>query len=1061
MPSETALQGPKGPRASIATLYLRNRHLLGLTILVLLIGGFASSTNLPRLEDPRITTRGATILTFLPGASPARIEALINEKIEDTLEEIDEIKTIKSTAKRNVSSINIELLDSVTRDNNEDIFSKIRSRLQNVSGELPPEASTPILDDNRGVTAYTLIFGLSWNGEGPAPMNLLNRLALGLKDQMLGVADTELVRIFGGVEEEVAVIPDPNELAALNISALELAQIIRTADSKTAAGQIRSSSNDLQIEVDGEIDSIDRINRIPVLIGEQGTALTVGDIADVSRSYRNPPEQIGLNEGQRTIFIGARANADVRIDRWTENALLAFDEFDAELSDQIGIDLIFNQNEYTSERLRDLLLNLFLGALVVVSIVLFTMGWKSALVVGSVLPLSAAGSLFAFNFFDQDIHQMSIFGLIIAIGLLIDSAIVMTDEVRKSMRSKGMNRLQAMEHSVKHLFAPLLASTFTTILGFMPIFLLPGNAGDFVGPIAISVILALVFSFFLAMTVIPALAANASEPRSNAKGKQAPRTTSWWRNGLKKPVVFEHFKQFTLHAIRAPKRFILLAIIPSLLGFALIGTMKVEFFPAADRDMFEIHVYLPSNSAIAHAATIADRADAVIRDIDGVVDTHWLVGASTPTVYYNSIPTQDNNSAYAQAIVTAVDNTTADRIMPLIHNALSEAIPDAKAVVKKFAQGPPVEAPVEFRILGPDIDTLRALGEQVREIMHRSPDIVHSRASIEGGQPKLWFEADETQANMAGLDLVSIANQFQGNLEGFAGGSLLEDVEELPVRVRFDDRSRSEISEAGNLQLASQGIGQSIPAEALGNLSLRPETPEISRYNGQRSNNIFAYVRPSAKAVSVSSEVLAGIESEITVPPGYSIAVAGDSEQQAQAIGGLAIFAPVLLTLMAATLILTFRSVALAGIVFTVALLSVGLGMLALKIAGYPLGFNPLIGSIGLAGVAINGTIVVLAAILSNEQAKAGDLFAIVEETYGCGRHMISTTLTTIGGFVPLLLFSGGSFWPPLAVVIAGGMGFSLILTMFFTPLAYRAYVEVLGARSRSGRQSLLAGVAS
>jgi len=263
------------------------------------------------------------------------------------------------------------------------------------------------------------------------------------------------------------------------------------------------------------------------------------------------------------------------------------------------------------------------------------------------------------------------------------------------------------------------------------------------------------------------------------------------------------------------------------------------------------------------------------------------------------------------------------------------------------------------------------------------------------------------------------------------------------VRVRLSDNHRASVQDVVNLQLTAPNVDGWVPAAAIGDMTLKPETGSITRYNGQRVNTVYGYLTPDAKAVSVASQIIQKIRSDINIPPGYSIDVAGDSEQQAEAVGNLLTYAPVLGVMMSATLILAFRSVAMALIIWLVAIFSVGLGMLALKIAGYPLGFNPLIGSIGLTGVAINDTIVVLAAILGNEKAKHGDIQEIVKETFGCARHVLSTTFTTIGGFIPLLLFSGGSFWPPLSVVIAGGIGFALILAMFFTPLAYKIYADV------------------
>ena len=1033
------------PEQDLSTLYLRNRHLLVLTIVVFIIGGIGAVINLPRLEDPRITLRNASILTVWPGASAERIEAQVNEKIEDVLEEIDEIKDVESTARSEVSLIQIELNDRITDDTNEDVFAKIRSRLQNVQETLPENATIPVLDDNRGATAYTKIIGLSYEHGTPSSLNLLNRVSLDLKDRMLAIPNTELVRIFGGVNEEILVQPDRQALAALGLSAADLAQIIVAADSKISAGQLRGEQFDLRMEVAGGFTDLARIAAIPIQTDNNGTQIQLGGIATLTRSQQNPVDQMALADGKRMIYVAIRSDENVRVDTWSQSAQLVLDEFRNDYSDHIGMKVLFEQSIYTEQRLSELLNNMFAGAAIVVIIVLLLMGWKSALVVGSALPLSALAALFAFNFFDQSIHQMSIFGMIIAIGLLIDGAIVMTDDIRKKMQA-GLGKLAAMQKTVRHLFIPLTASTFTTVLGFMPIFLLPGNAGDFVGPIAVSVILALVFSLFFALTVIPALA---------TAGKQdSQQSPSWWRNGIAKPKFAESFRQLTISAARFPKTCAALSLLPCLAGFALMSTMDEEFFPAADRNMFEINIWNPPATAIAETAKTIEKAEQVLAQLPGLEETHWISGTSTPKVYYNQIPSNDNLGSYAHGIVTAASPARAKTMIREAQAQLDQALPEARVVVRAFAQGPPVVAPIIFRILGPDLSELRRLGEEVRQIMHSFPELTHSLASIDSGELKLWFNADEPTAAQLGLPLRNIAQQMQANLEGFTGGSVLEGVEELPVRVRYADDERSNLATIANIPLHSPTSASWIPATALGSLELQPEMNQVTRFNGQRSNNISGYLIPDAKAVSVSQAIQQRIEQQITFPDGYILKMAGDSEASAEATTGLVTFAPVLVTLMAATLILAFRSVAMAALVAMVGLMSIGLGMLSLKIGGYPLGFNPLIGSIGLAGVAINDTIVILSAILANEKAKLGDTQAIIAETYGCGRHLIATTLTTIGGFIPLLIFSGGSFWPPLAVVIVGGIGFTLIfLALFFTPLAYKAYANIVYKRQRHTAQ--------
>jgi multidrug efflux pump subunit AcrB len=403
---------------------------------------------------------------------------------------------------------------------------------------------------------------------------------------------------------------------------------------------------------------------------------------------------------------------------------------------------------------------------------------------------------------------------------------------------------------------------------------------------------------------------------------------------------------------------------------------------------------------------------------------------------------QEGNGSYAQAMVYTDTLQSAKHLTTILPQALSDAFPELRIVVSPFAQGPPVDAPVGFRIDGPDTAVLKSLGDELRRIMHMVPGIVATRASVTGGQPKLNFAADEIAASQMGLSLTDVAAQLQTGLEGQVGGTVLEDLEELPVRVRLYAGERNNASSVASLSLmANPQSGSWIPASSVGDMSLQPEAGSISRLDGIRSNEVFGYIRRDALAIDVSNAILALVDSEdFKVPPGYRFAIAGDSAEQSEALGNLTTYLPVLLLLMISTIVLSFRSNRLALLIGVVAVLSVGLGMLSLWIGGYARGFNAIIGSVGLVGVAINGTIVVLAAIRANVAARAGELEAIVDETMGATRHIMSTTLTTVGGFIPLLMFTGGDFWPPLAIVIAGGVGFSIPLSLLLTPAVYARF---------------------
>ncbi len=1026
-------------KAPVLGVFVQNRHLLILTIIMVLVAGLSALNALPRIEDPRITTRNATIITPFPGASAPRVEALVTKKIEDRLRELSEIKTIDSASRNGISVVTIELQDWVTAADNEQIFSKVRDRLGDAQSELPDGAGVPALDDKRGAVAFSMILSLAWNRVGSTELGILKRTAEVLGDRLRSLAGTEQVVLFGASSEEIRVDVDAAELAALGFSPGDLSRRVAAADARRAAGTVRHDGQNLPMELTGALDSNARVAAIPLADNGLGGLVFLGDIATVRKAWTDPPEQIALHNGERTVLVAVRTEEDLRLDEWARAARATVESFQSSLDDGISLETVFDQSHYTQSRLGNLGGNLLAGAAVVMLVVLFMMGWRAAVIVGAALPLSAGATLFGLTFFDEQIHQMSIFGMIIAIGLLIDNAIVITDNV-VSRRRAGATPIAAVTVAIGHLFSPLFASTLTTILGFMPVFLLPGNVGDFVGPIAIAVVLALIASFALSMTVIPALAGVLAEVEQHTGQR-------WWRSGIRSQRVARGYQRILSYSLRYPGRALAASAVLPVMGFIAASTLGMQFFPPADRDQLEVQVWLPSGTGIHHTAARLRLIEEAIREREGIEHVTWVAGASSPPVYYNQLRDQDNNPGYARGVLRVADALTAKRLEPALQEELLERFPDAQIVVRAFGQGPPIKSPVGFRLIGPDPNQLRRLGEQLRAIVHTQPEVTHTQSSIFGGEPKLWLAADETEAQLAGLTLGDIAEQFQAALDGRLGGRLLEDLEDLPVRVRHAQGARTSLDEVSTLRLSVAGSDTWIPTVALGELALKPELASITRRNGERVNEILGFLRQGALPIEVTRAVMAKLDDGVMeLPAGYRIEIAGDSAEQQRAINQLLTYAPVLATLMIASLVLTFRSFALAALIGVVAILAVGLGMLSLWVGDYPLGFNPIIGSAGLIGVAINGSIVVLAAIRANPRAHRGEATAIADETLGATRHIVATTLTTLAGFMPLLAFSGGDFWPPLAVVMAGGVGLSIILGLILTPVAYRLLAPWVGS---------------
>jgi multidrug efflux pump len=1013
-----------------STLFYRNRTLLVLAIFVIVIGGLSALNALPRIEDPRITNRVLLIITNLPGASAERIETLITEPLERGLQEVSGIKRIESTSSSGTSLIKVVLLDSVGPNSNKQLFSELRDKVSQVATQFPANTLPPLVDDKRGTVAFTLLTAVGWNGTGAPNLTIMNRAAEELANRLRTVNGTELVRLYAAPAEQISVQIDRAASAASGLTLPMIANQLRSADVKQPAGVLHGGGSDINIEVSGQLDSVARIAALPLVAGSRGDTIRLGDIGTIERSWQQPLASVGLVDSRQVIYVAARMDETRRIDRWATEANAVVDKLQQELGSGIALQRIFEQERYTTGLLNDLTANLVAGAAVVVAVVFIMMGWQLALIVGSVLPLVVCVVLLVFQINGTAIHQMSIFGMIISIGLMIDNAIVVADEILQRRR-RGVGSLAAVQQTIHHLFVPLLASTLTTALAFAPILLLPGNAGDFVGSIGSTVIIAIIASFIIAITLIAALAGIFTHP-------DISRDRHWWQNGIHPAALTEYYRRGLLSAMRNPAAAIVLAVSWPLLGFVAASGMGKEFFPPVDRDMFQVQVTLPADASVASSRAVAARVEHQARQFEEVESVWWMVGGSFPTVYYNLTMNRDGAANYADAVIKTTSSDAAKAMIAPLQNQLNEAFPEAQIVIRQFGQGPPVVTDIEYRLYGPSVERLQQLGEQLRLALQADPDVVATNVTLPRGEPKLWFDVDEDQARLAGLSLSDIATQLAANTDGAVGGMVLENLEQLPVRVRYRDDQRNGLDAIAAQQLITPR-GDAITATALGDFVLRPELGGMTRYNAQRTNRVQAYTRNGALPIDVTYRVLASLDRDgFQLPNGYRLELGGALEQDADTSGDLLIYIPLLITLTLATLILLFRNLFLAALLGSVALLSVGLGLFATWTMGYPIGFNTFLGILGLIGLAFNNSIVVLASIRADAAARAADSAALVAATIGCTRHILSTTLTTIGGFLPLLIFVEGDFWPSISIVLVGGVGGSMILALLMVPAAYK-----------------------
>lgn len=585
-------------------------------------------------------------------------------------------------------------------------------------------------------------------------------------------------------------------------------------------------------------------------------------------------------------------------------------------------------------------------------------------------------------------------------------------------RQRGEAPLAALDHAVRHLFAPLAASTLTTIFAFAPIALMPGAAGEFISMIGISVIFAVGASFLLAMTVVGAFAAWFDDP--DLAG--APRR--FWRHGLGAGPFGGVYRRM-LDAITArPWTGLVAGLILPVAGFVAASTLPMQFFPPTDRDMFQLELELPSSTSIAETRRQTERAREIIMSHEGVERVSWVVGESAPRTYYNVVGNRQGSPSYAAGFVHTESAEATARILPELQRRVMAEFPDARFLTLPFEQGPPIPAPIELILVGPELTELDRLGNEIRNVLNRTPTVTHTLARLEMGEPVARIMADEASAELAGVRLADLANRLRGELDGEIGGSVLEGTEELPVRVIAQDTRRAALSSVAGSPLASPGADiLASPVAALGDVTLAPQVANIHHEDGRRVNAILGYLDPFTLPAPALDHFFAALEeADIVLPPGYELQVGGEAAERGNAMGDLFGTAIPLLVLMIGSVVLAFNSFRYAGVIFVVAVLSIGLAMFGVWLFGTPLGFNAIVGSMGLMGLSINGAIVVLSALRADPAARALEPGAVQATVTDATRHILSTTLTTIGGFIPLLL-SGDSFWLPFASAMAGGGG--------------------------------------
>ncbi|XNG92192.1 efflux RND transporter permease subunit [Vibrio cyclitrophicus] len=1010
---------------------ISNTRLLILMTALLMVSGISAFMTLPRAEDPVIINRYANITTSFPGASAERVETLVTEVIENKLRELSEVKLVSSTSRPGVSIVTLELNDTITEP--EPVWSQARDKLSDIESILPAGAHSPDLDSDH-TYAFTTIASLTWSGAGEPDRLTLGRYAKELAKRLRTLSGTEFVDEYGMPQEEIQISLRTADAAALGRSSANIAESLEGADAKNSAGELVSDYSRFGLEIKSELDSIERIKQVPIATDSNGHIIRMEDIASVKRGEKTPQDQIAIIDGEPGVIVAARMHPDLRVDNWTSRANALIGKFEQELPSNVKVTVLFNQQGYTETRLDDLGKSLMIGFGLILIVLFVTLGVRAAILVAISLPLTSLLTLSIMKMTGVPINQMSVTGLIVALGIMVDNAVVMVDTIQ-AYRLKGQQRAEATMNALKHLWVPLLGSTLTTVLAFAPIILMPGASGEFVGGIAITVSFSLIGSYIISHTLIAGLATKLLPKQLSDVDKKGQH--HWYMTGLRIPALTRWFSSSVRFGVTHPIITIALVLLVPFTGYWSMSKLTEQFFPPSDRDMFEIQVYMPPQASIYATKNTSEKIDDIIHRYPEVERIDWLVGANFPSFYYNLQARQNNAPYFSQAMVKTENFEQANALIPELQKVLDKEVPQAQILVRKLNQGPPFTAPVELRVYGENLDTLKAIGEDVRLILAGVPHVTHTRETLQPGTPKVWLKVDEDTAKLNGISLNQFAGMLQTTLTGRESGSVIEGSESVPIRVRVADDAREDLSHLSNIRLpiSSDVYSTGINVSTLAELELTTSRGAITRRNGQRVNTIEGYIEAGVLPQTVLNEFqkrLAGYE----MPSGYTIGFGGESAERDNSVNSLISNVAVVVVLMVLVVVMSFNSFRMSSIIFMVAGLAGGLGLLSVWIFGYPFGFTVIIAMLGIAGLAINAAIVILTELKLDKQASSGNVDAVVEAVMSCTRHISSTTITTVGGFMPLII-AGGGFWPPFAVAIVGGTVLTTLISFYFVPVVY------------------------
>lgn len=1011
---------------TLAKFFLKNRALSWLLLALILLGGVVAYVGMGKLEDAPFTIKQAVVTTTYPGASPFEVQQQVTDVLEEAIQSLGELYYLKTENRAGLSKITVYVKKEIRADAMQQLWDKLRRKVSDAQGKLPAGAGTSVVNDDFG-DVLGVFYGLS---SAVHTYRELEEQAERLKNELLAVPDVARVELYGVQNRTIEVEADPSLLAASGLTMADIAAAFDRQNRIVDAGAVETAHNRLRIDAAGSFTTLEELENLTVT-SRDGSYFRLGELAAVSESYVHPARSRMEMDGLPTIGIAISTVADGNVVDMAERVAARLSQLEQTMPEGYRLRTVYDQGHESSVANDGFVLNLIISVVTVIAVLLFFIGMKNGILIGSGLVFSIFGTLIYMYGTGIALQRMSLAAIIIAMGMLVDNAIVVYDATLVNMQ-RGMRKRTAILAAVGTTAMPLLGATLIAVLTFLPVYLSPHITGELLSSLFIVIAVSLLLSWVLAVSQnVFFVQEFVRRPRPDElKGE------------LFQGRMYDRFRRALRWTIR--RRWFVLASMVVLLAASALGFRSIpqQFMPLLDKQYFSVDVWLPEGTRVEETSRQAEALAEKLMQHEGVRHVSTFVG-QTPPRYYLANAAYGPQSNYAQCLVEAVSPSVARSMQVRLQDELSQTFSDALIRVNRFELNSIPQALIEARFCGDDPRVLDSLTSMAIDIMRRNPKVMNARN--EWGNKAMLVRAayDPVKAGRLNLGKADLMTAVKSTNDGTPVGIYRDGDKQVPVLLRTV--GGGQLSQAALEDLPVWNGRNSAPlAQVTDSIGIGWEWPLVKTYNRRLSMAAQCDVQPGHTMKEVHGEIRDEIE-RIGLPAGYSFFWDSQYKDQKEAMEALTKYFPLAIVFLVLILVALFGNFRQPSIIFLILPLSVIGVVVGMLVTGFQFGFFCIAGWLGLLGMIIKNVIVLLDEVNIQRRAGVAPGEAIVEATVSRTRPVLMAAITTIFGSIPLLfdvVFGG------MAATIVFGLSFATLLTLFVTPALYAVFYPEAAKRA-------------